>query len=359
MDSATPHSIHYETSGKQPGRLVVSLDFELYWGMRHLQTISRYFPNLVGARKAIPALLALFEEYGIHATWATVGFLFFERTDALRKAAPQRQPSYQNAKLSPYLDLPPEELEESPESIFFAPSLIRMIRKAPNQEIATHTFSHYYCREEGSDIETFRQDLLSAHAAARKFDVTLKSLVFPQNECRDDFLGVCADLGIVAYRGNPLSWFHCDLPQEEHGYARRMARLLDAYLPFSSVCHPIGAWDGTLPVNIPSSQFLRPCTPRLGWVERLRLQRIKRDLTFAAKKGQLYHLWWHPHNFGVNTFANLAFLQKILRHFQYLKRRYGMESLSMGESAERLIQSRKMAGAANAGDDHNAAPGEP
>jgi hypothetical protein len=36
-----------------------------------------------------------------------------------------------------------------------------------------------------------------------------------------------------------------------------------------------------------------------------------------------------------------------------------MESLSMGESAERLIQSRKMAGAANAGDDHNAAPGEP
>jgi hypothetical protein len=357
MNFTPADSIRHATRQTQPGCFVVSLDFELYWGMRHLPRISRYFPNLIGARKAVPALLALFEKYGIHATWAAVGFLFFDRTDTLRKFAPKLEPRYRNSKLSPYLDLPPEQLVESPESIFFAPSLIREIARTPDQEIATHTFSHYYCREEGSDIETFRQDLLSARAAAGEFNVKLRSLVFPQNECRDDFLGVCNELEIIAYRGNPSSWLHCDLPQDEHGYGRRMARLLDAYVPFTQVCHPMNSWDGTLPVNIPSSQFLRPYAPQLSWIERLRLRRIKRDLTLAAKQGLLYHLWWHPHNFGVNTVANLGFLQKILEHYRLLRDRYDMESLNMGESAERLIRSSRVGGVISSGNGHGRATG--
>ena len=67
--------------------------------------------------------------------------------------------------------------------------------------------------------------------------------------------------------------------------------------------------------------------------EPLRLHRIKRDLTEAAKNGLLYHLWWHPHNFGVNTAANLAFLRKILEHYRSLHDLYGIESLNMGEMA--------------------------
>jgi hypothetical protein len=65
----------------------------------------------------------------------------------------------------------------------------------------------------------------------------------------------------------------------------------------------------------------------------LRLHQIKRDLTEAARKGLFYHLWWHPHNFGVNTEANLAFLRKILEHYRSLKDLYGMESLNMSEMA--------------------------
>jgi peptidoglycan/xylan/chitin deacetylase (PgdA/CDA1 family) len=333
-----------DPAGAKPaGRLVVSLDFELYWGMRHLPRVSDYRANLIGARTAVPALLGLFDEFDIHATWATVGFLFLDGTRALSRSAPALKPHYRNSRLSPYLDLPPEEAMETADSVYFAPSLIRLIARSRNQEIGTHTFSHYYCQEVGAEEETFRDDLRAACDAAAKFDVHLKSLVFPQNECRADFLAACADAGIIAYRGNPRSWFHSSLPQAEHGYARRLGRLLDSYLPLSDVCHQIAPWQGELPVNVPASQLLRPYTPRLRQCESLRLRRIKRDLSHAAEEGLLYHLWWHPHNFGTNTAVNLAFLRAILEHFRSLRCRYGMKSQSMSEAAEELITSRPAA----------------
>jgi hypothetical protein len=74
---------------------------------------------------------------------------------------------------------------------------------------------------------------------------------------------------------------------------------------------------------------LRPVSGSLGVLEPLRLSRIKSGMTQAAKTGKLYHLWWHPHNFGLNQNANLAFLEKILNHYQRLAKDYGFESLSM------------------------------
>jgi hypothetical protein len=61
-----------------PGALVISLDFELLWGVRDLYPADggTYRANLLGARTAIPKLLQLFEEFEIAATWATVGMLF-------------------------------------------------------------------------------------------------------------------------------------------------------------------------------------------------------------------------------------------------------------------------------------------
>ena len=58
------------------GKLLISLDFELMWGVRDKRTISGYGKNIMGAREAIPQLLNLFGKYDIHATWAVVGFLF-------------------------------------------------------------------------------------------------------------------------------------------------------------------------------------------------------------------------------------------------------------------------------------------
>ena len=90
------------------------------------------------------------------------------------------------------------------------------------------------------------------------------------------------------------------------------------------------------PYNIPASRFLRPYSPKLKALESLRLKRIKDDITYAAQNGLTYHLWWHPHNFGVNIEENLAFLTAILKHFQYLQQTHAMESVTMAELSEQL-----------------------
>jgi hypothetical protein len=56
----------------------------------------------------------------------------------------------------------------------------------------------------------------------------------------------------------------------------------------------------------------------------------------AAVNRKIFHLWWHPHNFGVNTAQNIAFLKNILDHFHKLREDYGMASLNMGEISDLL-----------------------
>jgi len=322
------------TKPSAPGLFVVSLDFELAWGVRHLSSMHSYMPNLIGARTAVQSLLATFSEYEIHATWAIVGFLFADNGATLRQYLPALRPRYIDPKLSPYLDLPPEDSHESDDSVFFAPSLIREIASVPNQEIGTHTLSHYYCLEPGQDAETFRADLMAARRVADQFGIDLKSLVFPKNQYRPDFLNVCRDAGIIAYRGTPSSWPYLAAPEDENQKpVRRLARLLDGYLPISSVVsQPVPLAGTVLPIDVPASRFLRPYSPRLRLFERLRLARIKGEMTFAAKNGRLYHLWWHPHNFGVNTELNLRFLRRILDHYRALRTAYGMESANIWET---------------------------
>jgi hypothetical protein len=61
-------------------------------------------------------------------------------------------------------------------------------------------------------------------------------------------------------------------------------------------------------------------------------------MTAAAKAGSVFHLWWHPHNFGLNLDHNLAMLGDILLHYRSLSDRFGMESQCMGDFAGAALQ---------------------
>ncbi|MGR5906312.1 hypothetical protein ACT7DI_25465 [Bacillus paranthracis] len=86
-------------------------------------------------------------------------------------------------------------------------------------------------------------------------------------------------------------------------------------------------------INLPASRFLRPYHSNVKLFEHLRLKRITNSLTKAAKENKMYHLWWHPHNFGMNLEENLQFLSKIFAHYSHLKKQYGMKSYNMNEVA--------------------------
>ena len=320
-----------------PGALVISLDFEINWGVRDQQTLAQYGTNLLGVRQAIPAMLALFGEYELHVTWATVGLLFFETKAEMLAQLPAVRPDYADPNLSPYLVLDQVGPDEAHDPYHFGRSLINQIRATPGQEMASHTFCHYYCLERGQTVETFRHDLQAALRVAEAQGMQLKSLVFPRNQYNAEYLTTCRELGISSYRGNEQSWIYKERSEEQQALYKRGARLLDAYLNLSG--QHTARWADmarSFPYNIPASRFLRPWSGRLKTLESLRLRRILKGMEHAARHGEVFHLWWHPHNFGANLAENMAVLRRIAEHYRHLQARYGMQSLSMAEVATRL-----------------------
>ncbi len=163
----------------------------------------------------------------------------------------------------------------------------------------------------------------------------MKSIVFPRNQQRPDYLAVLAGAGLECYRGNPAGWIYQATDERGQHPLRRALRLLDSYLNLSGYhTYDLRVDDNLGPFNVPSSRFLRPYSPKLAAFEGLRLKRITAAMDDAAIHGRLFHLYWHPHNFSLNTEQNLAFLGHILEHYRRLEETYGMKSLNMGEVAE-------------------------
>src|SRR5690242_21853177 len=120
-------------------------------------------------------------------------------------------------------------------------------------------------------------------------------------------------------------------------YFTKALRLLDSYWNLSGHnCYSLQEISRTFPFNIPSSRFLRPAAKKFNRLEKLRLIRITASMSYAAKKGMVYHLWWHPHNFGTNIKNNFTFLEKILSHFKKLNEEWNFESVSMGQLSKAL-----------------------
>ncbi len=312
------------------GILTISLDFELFWGMRDKKIIPEYQENLAGVSFAIDEILNKFKEYNIHATWASVGFLFYENADDLKKNIPKSLPNYDHKHLNPYDYISDNQLEKK---YHFAPEIIKKIINTPNQEIGTHTMSHYYCLEKGQTKHEFFDDLTKAiETIKEKTNSNTYSLVFPRNQWNKEYLTVLSDLNILCYRGNESSWIYNAVNEEDESKTRRAVRLLDSYLNISGHnTYTLKELAVDTPFNIPSSRFLRPVSKKLSFAEPLRLRRIKKAMTYAAKNKELFHLWWHPHNFGADPESNIAFLDEILKHYKFLENKYGMTSLSMHE----------------------------
>lgn len=316
------------------GVLVISLDFELYWGLRDTQALKSSRHRLISARIAIRKLLELFRLFDIHATWAIVGFLFFANRDELLRGLPDQRPMYINSKLSPYLDLEDIGLDEETDPFHYAPSLIRLILSSPNQEIATHTFSHYLCLEEVLNSNAFRADLAAAFAVAEEYGVRFESVVFPKNQYNCECLQACKMVGLRAFRGNPQSRLYRPCSSQDEKAWRRIGRFVDTYINLSGhhCCTKSSSAKGN-PMNVAASRFLRPYSRELRFLEPLKIRRITNELENAANKGAIYHLWWHPHNFGANLQENMSSLRKVLDAFAQMRTQYGMRSLTMAEVA--------------------------
>jgi hypothetical protein len=312
------------------GQFVISLDFELHWGATEKWDIVDNIEYFKNARKSVICILRLFEQYNIHATWATVGYLFAKNKKQLLTFCPDNKPTYENKSLSSYPLIENRQIgrDEVEDPFHYAPSLIKEIIKTPNQELASHTFSHFYCNEKGQTQDQFKADIQAAQAIAEcNFNIRLKSLVLPRNQFNPEYLNVVKENNINTVRSNPQVWFW-----NSHAKWTQFARAFDTLLPISkTLTYELPHKCNKKPLLLPASRFLRPYIRREKLIQSLKIKRIKNEMTNAAFREKCYHLWWHPHNFGKFTKENLVALEGLLKHYQRLHMKFDFQSSNMNE----------------------------
>lgn len=311
------------------GNLVISLDFELLWGVFDKvdwREKREYFQN---TRKLIPEILQLFDKYDVHCTWATVGMLFNRDWDEWNTNIPKHLPDYDNQNISAYKYGKSIQYKET-EKLCFAPNLVKLINESKGQELGSHTYSHYYCLEPGQDSLAFKADLEKSSEVASNLGIGLKSLVFPRNQYNSAYLEICEKSGINTLRINPDNWYWQNTQRDS--LAQKIFRTGDAYFGLLDKSYSSSKIQN-FTQNITgqkASRLLRPYSGR-KIINSLKTKRICREMEYAAKMGEYYHLWWHPHNFGNNPNENLRELDSILSFYKKLKNKYAMQSLNMNE----------------------------
>lgn len=328
------------------GYFIVSLDFELHWGVFDKRSVESYKESLLQVRPVIERLLVLADKYNVKLTFATVGFLFAKDKNQLLHYLPKQKPTYSEEKYSPYPLIASIGNSEEEDPFHYAYSVIKQIRDNVNHEIGTHTFSHFYCHHLGQTVEQFEDDLKSAIAIAETLDIKLESIVTPRNmmdtKYKEDkpYLEVCNKLSIIAFRGKEKKQIYNIHTTKfyKNWYLFKMLRMLDCYINITGY----NTYDMDMmyqqgkPLNMPSSRFLRPFNNKLSFLEPLKVRRIKKAMWQAAKKGRLFHLWWHPHNFGKNTDKNFKNIEAIFKEYKVLNKTFGFKSKTMTSLAKEI-----------------------
>src|SRR3989338_4418147 len=61
------------------GTLVISIDYEFAWGFCDIKINEKNRKKIIREREVTKAILSLFTQYKIQATWAVVGHLFLDK----------------------------------------------------------------------------------------------------------------------------------------------------------------------------------------------------------------------------------------------------------------------------------------
>jgi Predicted xylanase/chitin deacetylase len=317
----------------EKSQLIISLDFELHWGRFDKYSLDANRAYYTNTREIVPRVLDLFSKYKIQATWATVGMLMCENREEWEFYKPSLLPSFEESKFSAYSWMTRQE--DVWETGLFAPDLVKEIIQRPGQELGSHSYAHYYSLEEGQTLAQWSEDLKAAkRIALEKFGVDLESLVFPRNQYSEAVINVAGEAGFHIFRTNPGDWFWKDV--EKENLIKKIFRTGDTLFSLglkTSYTFP-GKND---PKFLPASRILRPY--RAGSIfNQRRISRIKEEINTAIKYKEIYHLWWHPHNFGQYPEENLRVLEDLL---SWIKRKKGEGEIE-SESMQSFFQKRKV-----------------
>jgi hypothetical protein len=265
----------------EKGKLTISIDLELAWGVWDTVTLQGLRLIEVAERPICIALIELFERYEIPATWALVAALLDEKSAIKRLGS---------------------------NACWYAPDIVeRLMRAKVPHEIGSHSGRHIYF--DAITASEARDDLEFARDVHRANGLSFKSFVFPRNAV--GHLDFIARTGLRTFRGPDIGWIRA--ARRGGRMAERAANFVDKFLPIPP--QPVVAETRDTLVDIPGSMLL---LGRNG-VRRFILASVTRaklsmGLDHARRSGGIFHLWFHPSNFYYRREEQLATLAWFLEH---------------------------------------------
>jgi hypothetical protein len=270
--------------GPHAGAVIISIDFELRWGMRHVlgDASHRYDGCIRRAPQAAALLLDELLRRKLRATWAAVGALACSGWDEYWARAPD-SPAYADTSLR--IGRAIQRLDPTGELHFCRPELLS-IANAPGQELGCHTFSHLLCGRPGSTVGDLDRDLSACTALWQElFGRGPVSFVYPCNEQR--WTARLSSHGVRVVRTAARGQLCGSIP-----FGRLMGAALDVVRRPLSHVPSVGA--GGI-IETEGSRFVR-----FGLPIPLSTSHFERAIAAvrALEPGRVLHFWWHPHNLG-------------------------------------------------------------
>lgn len=248
----------------EKGGLIISADFELAWAWRYTKTGVNYIAKAEQARKNFPEIIKVLDTYSIPITFATVGHLFLESCKKGVHDWMARIPHFNDHwkfTTGDWYDHDPcSNYKEAPE--WYAPDLIQSIQNAKiNHEIGTHTFSHIDFTYKNCPPGVANDELKACKEAAKPYNITLKSLVFPGGTWGN----------IESLKHNGIQIYRKNVDQD--------------------LAYPWRDDHGLLVTNSSGAlEFDR----NYGWSSNYFINRLKKFIDKAIKTNTIAHLWFHP-----------------------------------------------------------------
>lgn len=319
------------------GVFTISLDLELAWGTFDLWGTpdtdipqSSYDRFVQTRRVVIDALLHLFQEYQVSATWAVVGHLFLDHCRAIDgvKHPDMPRPAHRWFKGDWYARGPASTIESDP--IWYGRDIVKKIMAAePRQDIGCHSFSHVIFGDQGCSAQVAEAEVAKCVALAQEMGINLKSFVFPRNQ--EGHHQILRKHRFSCYRASQPGWANMS-----NGQAQRWVRFCRDLLGISPPCAVVeeklpGLW------GISASAYYRPAH-RFGSIipVRSRICQSIKGIAKAVDTRGIFHLYLHPSSLGFKTGLLIDGLRRILQHADQKRQEGKLDLLSMAQLAEIL-----------------------
>lgn len=311
---------------RRVGYFVFSLDTELGWGnLWNQPSWERISRDAATERATIRRLLDMMDEFGVVATWAITGHLFYEACE--------------ECDVCPVMELKGrdhrfDQIWGTQDSMWYGADIVAtLLSRNAGHEIGYHGYTHRtFDRLSQEDASFEIREWL--RLAARR-GIAPQTVIFPQGRIR--YLELFRQAGFSCYRG----------PEVQHPLLRiplfgKVLNKINLQLAILSpqVFEPAVGESGL--VNLPGSLWLFRTNRGVELIldalnlHNLRLRPAVKGIARTAKEKKVIHLWVHPQEF--RTEKDFAKLRFVFNRFAEQAKAGNLQSITMANLARQIVR---------------------